>query len=257
MSMFKKMLASVGIGAAKVDLLINDSSIAAGDYVSGVVRIEGGRVNQEVDDVYAFIKTRYIREHNDTKVHHDAVIAKYLLAGKFTVEAGRVYEFPVSFQIPVNTPATINRTPVWIQTGLDIKDAADPGDQDYLQVSPHPHSEIVLEAVEQLGFTLREVTCEYAPRLGQGLPFVQEFEFVPRGQFRGELDELEIIFHPSEHGLELLIQIDRKVRGLSSFFSEMMETDESLVHYTLEKADLQQGASAIARDLSNLIRRYV
>lgn len=259
MSMFKRMLASVGIGAAKVDLMLHQDVVKAGDMISGVIRIEGGRVDQEVDDVYAFVMTRYLREQNDTKREVDAAVSKFLLAGKFTVKAEQVYEFPVSFQLPANTPVTMGRTPVWIQTGLDIKETVDPKDQDQLGVKPHPYSEVILEAVKQLGFRLRKVECEYAPNYSRqyGLPFVQEFEFVPTSQFRGQLDELEIIFEPDEDGVALLLQIDRKARGLAGFFSEAMDTDERFVKLRFDRNQLASGAGYAADRLAEIIRKYV
>ncbi|MCQ6563271.1 sporulation protein [Paenibacillus mendelii] len=259
MSMFKRMLASVGIGGAQVDLMLHQEVVNAGDTISGVVRIQGGRVDQQVDDVYAFVKTRYVKEQNDTKMDVEATLSKILLARKFTVEAEQVYEYPVSFQLPVNTPVTMGRTPVWIQTGLDIKEAVDPKDQDQLEVNPHPYSAVILEAVKQLGFRLRKVTCEYAPNYSRlnGLPFVQEFEFVPTSQFRGQLDELEIMFDPDENGVDLLLQIDRKARGLGGFFSEAMDTDERFVKLRFDRNQLASGASYAANQLAEIIHKYV
>ncbi|OAB41943.1 sporulation protein [Paenibacillus glacialis] len=259
MSMFKRMLASAGIGAAQVDLMLHQEEVNAGDTISGVVRIQGGRVDQQVDDVYAFVMTRYLKEQNDTKVNVEATVAKFLLASKFTVESEQVYEFPVSFQLPAITPVTMGRTPVWIHTGLDIKEAVDPKDRDQLQVNPHPYSAVILEAVNQLGFRIREVTCQYAPHYSRnnGLPFVQEFEFVPASQFRGQLDELEIIFFPDENGVDLLLQIDRKARGLAGLFAEALDTDESFVKMRFDRNQLASGASYVADQLAETIRRYV
>lgn len=259
MSMFKRMLASVGIGAAQVDLMLHQDEVNAGDMISGVVRIQGGRVDQQIDDVYAFVMTRYVKEQNDTKTQVEAAIAKFQLTGKFTVEAEQVYEFPVSFQLPAITPATLGRTPVWIQTGLDIKEAVDPKDQDQLQVGPHPHAAVILEAANELGFRLREVTCEYAPSYGRknGLPFVQEYEFVPTTQFRGKLDELEMMFFPDENGVELLLQIDRKARGLAGMFAEAAGMDESFVSVRFDRNQLASGNSYVAGVLAELIRKYV
>ncbi|WP_150272945.1 sporulation protein [Paenibacillus tepidiphilus] len=258
MSMFKRMLASAGIGAAEVNLMLHQDTVQAGDTLSGIVRIQGGRVDQKVDDVYAFVKTRYIREHNDSKSNVEATIAKFLLASGFIVEAEKAYEFPVSFRLPVVTPVTMGRTPVWIQTGLDIKEAVDPKDEDYLQVLPHPHAAVVLDAVTQLGFRLREVSCEHAPHYGKrnGLSFVQEFEFAPSSEFRGRLDELEIMFYPDEHGVELLLQIDRRARGLSGLFAEAMDTDESFVRLRFDRNQLEAGTAYIAEQLAGTIRRY-
>lgn len=259
MSMFKRMLASVGIGAAQVNLMLHQDVVSAGDSISGIVRIQGGKVSQQIDDVHAFVMTRYVKEQNDSKRNVDAVIAKFRLAGKFTAEAGQVYEFPVSFQLPASTPATMGRTQVWIQTGLDISDAIDPTDVDRLQVRPHRYSATVLEAVNQMGFRLREVSCEYSPRYGQknGVPFVQEFEFVPSSQFRGHLDELEIFFYPDETGVELLLQVDRKVRGFSSFLAEAAGTDESFVRIRFSREHLDLGTDYIAGQLANLIQKYI
>lgn len=259
MTMFKRMLASVGIGAAQVDLMLHQDAVNAGDLISGVVRIQGGRVDQQIDEVYAFVMTRYLKEQNDTKIQVEAAVAKFQLTGKFTVEAEQVYEFPVSFQLPAITPASLGRTPVWIQTGLDIKEAVDPKDQDQLQVRPHSHSAVILEAVNELGFRLREVTCEYAPTNGRknGLPFVQEFEFVPSSQFRGQLDELEIIFFPDENGIDLLLQIDRKARGLAGMFAEATGTDESFVKVRFDRNQLASGINYVAGTLADLIRKYV
>lgn len=258
MSMFKRMLASAGIGAAEVNLMLHQDVVRAGDTLSGIVRIQGGRVDQKVDDVYAFVKTRYVKEHNDSKSNVEATIAKFLLASGFTAEAEKVYEFPVSFQLPAVTPVTMGRTPVWIQTGLDIKEAVDPKDEDHLQVLPHPHSAVVLDAVTQLGFRLREVSCEYAPHYGKknGLSFVQEFEFLPSNQFRGQLDELEIMFYPDEHGVELLLQIDRRARGLSGLFAEALDADESFVKLHFNRNNLAAGTDYIADQLLAAIRRY-
>ena len=257
MSMFNRILASVGIGSAKVDLMLDQDTVPAGGTINGVVRITGGNVDQQVDDVYAYIQTQYIRERNDHKMYEKATIAKFLLAGKFTIAANQHYEFPVSFHLPPGTPVTMGRTPVWIQTGLDIKDAVDPKDKDYLHILPHPHSSIILQAVEQLGFRLREVSCEYAPRYARGgYSFVQEFEFVPTTHYRGQLDELEIIFYPNENGVELLLQIDRRARGLTGLFMEALDADESFVRVQFDRTQLSQGVHFIANELNHLIGRY-
>ncbi|MFC5468993.1 sporulation protein [Cohnella suwonensis] len=257
MSMFKRMLASAGIGAAQVDLLLHEDEVNAGDTMTGVVRIQGGRVNQQVDDVYAFAMTSYEKSNNDRRTTENAAIAKFLLAGKFTVEAEKTYEFPVSFRLPTITPMTTARTPVWIQTGLEIQEAINPKDRDELQVGPHPHSAVVLEAVRQLGFRLREVTCDYAPHIGRkaGVPFVQEFEFVPTSLFQGQLDELEVVFFPDENGIDVHLQVDRKARGLSGLFAEALNADERIVKVRFERGQLSQGSGYIADQLGDLVRR--
>ncbi|MNR46493.1 Sporulation-control protein spo0M [compost metagenome] len=89
------------------------------------------------------------------------------------------------------------------------------------------------------------------------MPFVQEFEFVPTSQFRGQLDELEILFFPDEDGVDLLLQIDRKARGLAGLFAEATGTDESFVRVRFERHELDATTTDIAGTLADLIRDYV
>lgn len=127
-----------------------------------------------------------------------AVVAKYVLTDGFVLQPGAKLEKSFQFDLPHNLPITLRRAEVWVETGLDISSAVDPSDRDRLHVVPSREMKIVLDAIDLLGFKLREVTNDYAPRLGGNLPFVQEFEFVPTSKFRGYLDELEVLFIPWE-----------------------------------------------------------
>ncbi|WP_405131747.1 sporulation protein [Paenibacillus sp. FSL H8-0317] len=257
MSFFKKMLASVGVGAAKVNTELHTPEVTPGGIISGVVYIEGGDVEQNVDRIYLSIKTHYIREHDDRKVKETAVIAKYLLTEGFTLQPGAKLEKDFSFDLPENLPITLHRAEVWVETGLDISSAVDPSDRDRLHVVPSKDMNTVLDAIDILGFKLREVTNDYAPKLGGNLPFVQEFEFVPTNKFRGHLDELEVMFYPMGDSLELLLQIDRRARGLSGMFSEAMGTDESFVRLHLYERHLARGAHSVAQGLEEIISKHI
>ncbi|SDD15384.1 sporulation-control protein [Paenibacillus sp. UNCCL117] len=256
MSFFKKMLASVGIGSAKVDTELDSAQVVVDGTISGRVRVQGGQTEQRVENIYLYLKTSYVREHNDSKVTHEAVIAKYQLSAAFTLNPGENKEIPFHFALPQQMPITLRQAPVWVETGLDISQAVDPTDRDYIQVLPNQEIQTVLDALDNLGFRLREVTNDYAPRLGGALPFVQEFEFVPTTHFRGKLDELEVLFFPRGADLELMLQIDRKARGLRGLFAEEMGLDESLVRVTIPGGELRRGVQTVAGQLKELISRY-
>lgn len=94
---------------------------------------------------------------------------------------------------------------------------------------------------EQLGFRLRKAECEQASRrIRTTYPFVQEFEFIPTSSlYRGRLDELEIVFlSQTEQSADILMQVDRRARGLGSFLSEAFETDESHIRLSITTQDL-------------------
>ena len=241
MSFFNKMFASVGIGSAKVDTRLEKDRVMPGEVIRGMVLIQGGKTEQSVDDIYLSLHTTYIKEVDDKKIASTAQIDRFRLTQSFIIKENETKEIPFSFKLPLEIPLSLGRTKIWVATGLDIKNAIDPADKDFLTVVPNPLMAGIFDAVSGLGFRLREAECEQAPRqLRRHLPFVQEFEFVPvSGQFRGRLDELELVFYPKdENEIEVLMQVDRKARGLGGFLSEAMGMDESYVRVSLRSSDL-------------------
>ncbi|MGD6857274.1 sporulation protein [Bacillus infantis] len=255
MSFFNKVLASVGVGSASVDTKLERDSFYPGEMAKGVIGIKGGKTEQKIDQIYLALNTTYIRESDDKKYTTAGVIDKYRIAETLVIQPNETREIPFSIQIPEDSPLTLGRTKVWISTGLDIKNAVDPGDKDYISIKPNRLMDGVFQAVSDLGFRLREAECEEAPRRLRGrLPFIQEFEFVPvSGTFRGKLDELELVFRPAGGGqMELMLQVDRKARGLGGFLSEALEMDETNVRLRVSDYDL----AGIRQQLENTISRY-
>jgi sporulation-control protein len=255
MSLFNKMLASIGIGAAKVDTKLFSERITLGSEVKGIVQIIGGSVEQKIDEIYLSLYSTYIVEVDDQKTTHQALIEKWKITEPFTIGVNEKKEIPFSFKLPLDTPISVGKTRVWLHTGLDIKNAIDPADEDYIRIEPTPIMNAVLDAMEKIGFRLREAECEEAPiQLRRRLPFVQEFEYVPRGGiFQGKLDEVEIIFLPiSEEETEVLMQIDRRARGFGSMLAEAFNLDESFVRFHVSAIDIPR----LPERLSSLIQKY-
>lgn len=240
MSLFNKVLASVGIGAATVDTKLEKSSYTAGEVMRGEIEVRGGNVAQQIETIYLSVYTTFIREANDKKYTDKAAISKVKVADPFLIQAGENKRLPFSLTLPLDTPITVGKTKVWVQTELDIKNAIDPEDKDYIDVKPSKLAASVLDAVKGLGFRLRKTECEQASARFRGhYPFMQEFEFAPTGTFRSHLDELEVVFlSQSKHAVEVLLQIDRKVKGLGSLFAEALDMDESFVRTTFTTQDV-------------------
>lgn len=255
MSFFNKVFASVGIGSATVDTKLEKDTYMPGETVKGIVEIRGGKVNQQIDEIYLSLKTNYLRESDDRKYNVTATIDRFRVTAPFNIAANERKEIPFSFQLPYDTPLSIGRSKIWVTTGLDIKGAVDPSDKDYLKIIPNRLMAAVFNAIDNLGFRIREADCEEAPRrLRSRLPFVQEFEFVPvSGPFRGRLDELEVVFLPSGYGgLDLLLQVDRRARGLASLFSEALGTDETNLRLSVTDSDIPY----LQQKLQTVIQRY-
>jgi sporulation-control protein len=255
MSFFNKVFASVGIGSAKVDTKLERDTIAAGEEVRGVVVIQGGNIEQSIDAIYLTLNTTYIKESDDRKYTKTGQIDKFKLTEPFRIQSNERKEIPISFRLPSDTPLTLGRTKVWVSTGLDIKNAVDPTDKDFLRVVPNRLMDSIFNSVSNLGFRLREAECEEAPyRLRRRLPFVQEFEFVPvSGMFRGRLDELELVFFPTSNDeLEIMMQVDRRARGLGGLFAEALEMDETNVRIRVTSADIP----TMQQKLQSVISQY-
>lgn len=255
MSLFNKALASIGIGSAQVDTKLEKDKVTPGGEIRGVVHVKGGNTEQKVDEIYLGLNTTYLKESNDRKFNVPVVIDQFRLNEPFSIGPGETKEIPFSFVLPQDVPISIGRTKIWVTTALDIKNAVDPSDKDYLQVVPNKLMESVLNAVEDLGFRLREADCEQAPyRLRKRLPFIQEFEFVPvMGAFRGRLDELELVFYPvSGNEIEIYMQVDRRARGLGGFLSEALEMDESNIRFSVTASDIP----GLRQKLDSIINRY-
>ncbi|HBE20825.1 MAG TPA: sporulation protein SpoOM [Cyanobacteria bacterium UBA11149] len=229
--MFKKLLAKVGIGAATVDTRLNNDSFFPGEIIDGEVYITGGDVEQEIKDIYLYIATEYKREVDDTTVTETCELVKYSLCDTFTIAAKETQIISFAIPLPYQTPLTIKNQPVYLRTGLDVSLAVDPKDIDYINVYPHPLIQLVIDAIQNLGFHLHEVTCDYHPHLGGNYPFVQEFEFRPTGKYQGHLDELEVIFSLNPDELNVIMEIDKRGRGLGGFLAEAFDMDEKIIRF--------------------------
>lgn len=253
MSFFNKLLASVGIGSAKVDAKLSDSTIKAGDKVEGIIEVKGGNIEQSIDEIYLTLNTNYEKEEDDRIIHKQAVIAKVKLNEPFVIMPAETKSIPFMFELPLDTPMSIGSSKIWLQTGVDIKGSVDPTDRDIINIEPHQLVNKTLEALNELGFTLRNVKNEAASyKVRKRLPFVQEFEFIPTtGPFYKSLDEVEVMFSfIDESKVELFIEVDRRARGISGLFSEALDLDESMVRFTLHENEVGN-IKVILQDILN------
>ncbi|QTA90089.1 sporulation protein [Desulfonema magnum] len=249
MSFIKRMLSSIGIGSAKVDTILQKDQFTPGDPVDILVKITGGKTEQQIEGLCFSIHCTYEAkrtemddegEMTETDITETALLDKFKLADVFVIGQEEEKEISLSFDLPLHTPLTLGKTKVWIHTGLDIKMAIDPGDKDYIEVIPGDLVGALFDSVRQLGFELTEAECEAISSGFPGkLPFVQEFEFKPfSGPFQSRLDELEFVCFPEADYVEVLMEIDRKAKGVVGFFAEMADMDETRVKFTFDAEDI-------------------
>lgn len=255
MSFFNKVLASIGIGAASVDTKLSNSSIKAGEVVDGIVEVKGGNIEQKIDEIYLTINTTYEKEVDDKIVQKQAVISTIKLNEPFVIMPEEIKTIPFTFLLPLDTPISAGSSKVWIQTGIDIKGAVDPTDRDMVTVLPHDMVDETLNVLSQLGFKLRKVKNEASSyKLQNRLPFIQEFEFVPGpGTYLGKFDEVELMFLPiNDNKLEVIIEVDRRARGLAGLFSEAFDMDETIIRFTWQRSE----KSTVKKTIDDILKKH-
>ncbi len=255
MALFNKVLAQIGVGAATVDTKLVKAQLTAGEKIEGTIEVYGGNTDQNIDCIYLRLYTTYVREVDDKKIKENVVLNSFKINDLFTIQPGETKAIPFSFDLPIDTPVTMGNTRVWVTTGLDIKNAIDPRDIDYVEVLPNPIIHASINAMSEIGFRLRQVECEEAPhRLRRRLPFMQEFEFVPtKGAFYGKLDEVELTFLPDGFNrFEVFMEVDRRARGIAGLFAEALDMDESIVRFHVTDQEIPK----LKQMFQDVIQRY-
>ncbi|MFS0654487.1 sporulation protein [Bacillus sp. 179-C3.3 HS] len=256
MSFLKKFAASVGIGAAKVDTILEREAYVPGEEVRGTVHVKGGKIAQDIRYIDLKLNTRYVIVKDDEEHRKYATIHSLRVTDSFTIQPGEEHQFSFSFTLPLDTPISVGKVEVSVVTDLDIQGGIDKFDNDRIIVKAHPWIDSVLGAVSHLGFRLHEADCEQAPYFQRRLPFVQEFEFIPTaGYYRQMLDELELIFLIDEDGLDIVFEIDRRARGLRGWLEEMYNDGEQLVRIRFNQSELED-TEELEEILAEIIDQY-
>lgn len=229
MTNFKQLLASFGVGAARVDARLATATSFPGGVIEGELAIQGGDVAQTIDTVRVAVATDYKREVGDNTLWETFILAQQQLSEQLVVAPQARMSLPFRLQLPYGTPLTVGRQRVYVRSTLAIANALDPHDSDSVQITPHPTMQRVFDALEHMGFWLRKAECEYNKRLSQTLPFVQTFEFQPGPNYGRNVEELELVFAPTQTGLDVLLEIDRRGRGWQGMLEEAYDLNERYV----------------------------
>jgi sporulation-control protein len=69
----KKLLASVNIGSAYVDTILDKSTVRQGEMLKGEVHIKGGFAPQEINKIYLYLVTevKYVDEWDQVQYKRD------------------------------------------------------------------------------------------------------------------------------------------------------------------------------------------
>jgi sporulation-control protein len=213
---FRDLMARLGAGNATVDAVLDSPTTTPGGTVTGTVHLTGGTVAQEIDEIRVSLQATVEVESGDSEWKETVPFGTAPIAGAGRIEAGAKAAIPFGLPVPWQCPFTsldgwsLRGVRIGLRTRVDVPGAVDPGDLDPVTVEPLPVQRTVVAALTGLGFAFRGADVEKGRLAGSDLPFYQEVEFAPPSSLRGRVDELEVTFLASPHGVEVVLEVDRR-----------------------------------------------
>ncbi|MFI6575852.1 sporulation protein [Nocardiopsis sp. NPDC050513] len=249
---FKRILAGIGVGGASVETTLDTPAVQPGGVVRGTVHIQAGDVEQRIDELTVGLESRVEVESGDHEYSRNVEFQRVRVGGQAVISPGQSFQVPFELHVPFEAPLTSVRgrrlfpMNVGVNTRLSLAGAVDPGDLDPVAIEPLPAQLAFLDALATIGFQFKHADLEQGRilRTRQTLPFYQEIEYYAARQYEG-LNALELSFVADHHGMDVVLELDKK-RGL--LFSE---GSDSYHHVTVTH---QEGAS---RDWAGFLHQWI
>ena len=216
--MFGKLKASLGIGAAKVDTVLDSMAVVQGGSVKGVVHIQGGDVEQQIDAINLKLCTEVKVESDNGVSYQEFILGQLQAVQPFVIEPNQAKQVPFELKLHDETPVTAlnalkNQCHIWLETTLDIDFAIDPKDRDYVEVHPLPVVSKVLAAIGRGGFEMVKADVEKGYLRGGNFSSksgcYQEIEFRNGGFINKK--EIELSFVLEGGWVHCLAEVDRSL----------------------------------------------
>ncbi len=229
-----KLFGAFGADGPSVETVLTGAHLLPGDTLHGEIHLRGGGHDAHVEQVtLAFVA---VVEVGDDAGEAAREFHRWAVTGPFTLPAGQSvtvpFALPTPWELPVGTVygQPLHGTTLAVRTELEISGAVDQGDLDAVTVGPLASQQRVLDAFATLGFHFTGADLEegYLSGVAQELPFYQEIEFAPPGEYAGRISEVELTFVASPHGLTVVLEADGASDDVYGRFA--LSHDEALYH---------------------------
>ncbi|MEH6943060.1 sporulation protein [Bacillus sp. JJ722] len=197
--MFKQILAKLGKGAATVDLKLDNHEYQSGESIRGVIVIQGGEVEQNINHLAVRFMMN-VRLKQGSTIQQIATIP---ISSMDVIRPEEVKVLPFHYEIPSNIPLSSNTVSYFFDTNLDINKGVDRKDVDDIKVTPNQKLDTIFNALNSLGFRKQATS-------GKLDAYGQEFAFFPTTMFAGEVSEIELRFATEANGIRVWLEVDIK-----------------------------------------------
>jgi len=254
---FKRLKARFG-GGTTVQTQVHTPVAQPGGYVQGVVEIVGGEFEQDIRYLALAAEARVEVETDNGESRTDLRFAHQHVHGAFTLHPGQRIDVPFTFGLPLETPFNViggqelHGVRLGLRTELEIAKSLDKGDWDPIRVEPLPAQRRILDALVNIGCRFKSADLERGRIPGSALDFYQEVEFHPAPEFARGVSELEVTFLTGPHGMDVLLEGDRRggfldaggdgIHRLSISYDAVAHEDwESIMRHHLHELGRRRG----------------
>ncbi|MGN9894901.1 sporulation protein [Micromonospora sp. L31] len=235
---FKKMLSAFGVGGPSVDTVLANPNTRPGLTLDGQVDLVGGDAPANIEQITVGLVTRVEIESGDTEYAGIMEFQRMAVSGPLQLAPKQQLSIPFQLPVPWEAPITdvygqrLRGMTMGLRTELAIARAVDKSDLDQVNIHPLPVHERILEAFQRLGFRFKHADLERGHLRGtqQTLPFYQEIEFFAAPQYAQAVTEVELTFVTSPHGVEVILECDKRGGFLSA-------GHDAFGRYTVSHAD--------------------
>jgi sporulation-control protein len=212
--MFEKLKRRFGVGGPSVDTVLGEEIAAPGGTLIGQVNLDGGDHDVDIEHIDLSLLARTEIEGRDSESSAGVEFARFRVNSGMHLPAGVSIAVPFQVPLPWETPMThvygrpLPGMVIGLRTELAVAKEWDKGDFDPVAVHALASHVVVLEAMAQLGFLLSHADVEAGAISGvhQELPFYQEIEFTPPGQYAGAIGQVEATFITNAEGFQLVLE---------------------------------------------------
>lgn len=234
--MFKKIAQAFGIGGPTVDTVLHQPATQPGGVIGGEVRITGGDNARDVNSLTVSLAATVEVESGDEEYDQRIVFANQVVAGQGQLAPKAQVALPFQLQVPWESPFnalrgyTFHKMRIGVQTRFDLPGGLDATDFDPIDIHALPIHVQAIEALERMGFQLKNADLERGRVPGSTLGFYNEIEF--RGH--GQVPECELTFVTGPQETHIILEVDK-----ASLFGSGDRLDSVTVP-TAGGVDLQQ-----------------
>jgi len=201
----------LGAGVS-VDTVLTDNHVTPGGILQGDVTFAGGEVDHKVEGIALEFTAMVEQDDRAPERVSRFDFHQAQVSGPFQLMKGS--EHKVSFEVPVpwETPlSALEGRPLpgmtlGVSTVLALDKAFDKGDLDPLIIEPLPAQVAALNAMNELGFVFQVADLEEGTIPGSHMPFYQEIEYWPGGEYKDGFTEIELTFVSNRETTDILLQ---------------------------------------------------